>query len=310
MGDLTLDGDFVDCKESFHINPNCMGALKEYLDLNPCDQQRGNAFEAFTRDPSLDWAKFKLDFFLYAICENGCDCIPQIGADMHKPEIDLHRGNCPAHANADICKVFPNIKLIHLNGTENDSDTLPNVCPDLAEWKLSPASSGWPSKSYVEFSEEIEYFLERAVEATEVVSDRVVWDYCFDMETKQERILPLKTLGEQSTTTTTAMPAPTTTTTMPETTPLGESGKQSGFLGCYRDSEDRALPVMKGRFNNTLETCTEKCHSANFAYAGLQWKGQCWCGNDEYDKHGEASGCICDGPNFGLWMFCAYATGK
>jgi hypothetical protein len=34
-----------------------------------------------------------LDFFVYALCEGGCDCIPLV-ADRNIPAISVERGNC------------------------------------------------------------------------------------------------------------------------------------------------------------------------------------------------------------------------
>lgn len=434
LGKLNHDGSFEQCDEAFDIDDDCVDALNEYVNLNECDWQRREALDFFTSDPSVVWAQHKLDFFLYAICEEGCDCIPQSGADINQPEYDVHRGNCPAHAYYDICKLFPNIKLIHLMGTENDTGGLPDACPLLKDWLNSPASNNWLQNPDVELTGELEYFLERLSDATEVATDPVVWEYCFDVESKAGRILPFSPLptldapylgcyqdvktdralgvklsgsytvgqcsaacqvqghnyaarqwkGEcwcgsntdyvrhgtsqmcdcggsnvgnevfcaygpllgvednmapvEATITapdTTSMPAEATTMTAPgtstvldttftteamtttapgmtttevtTTTAPGTTSTSAVFLGCYKDANgNRALPISKGLSDNTVETCTAKCRLDNFSYAGLQWKGECWCGEDGYDKHGNTTGCDCDGPNYGFWMFCAY----
>merc|ERR1719395_463644 len=35
------------------------------------------------------------------------------------------------------------------------------------------------------------------------------------------------------------------------------------------------------------ETCFEKCSAEGYAYAGLQYKQECWCGNS-YGRYGKA----------------------
>merc|ERR1711959_392507 len=55
------------------------------------------------------------------------------------------------------------------------------------------------------------------------------------------------------------------------------------------------------------ETCFNRCSEAGYAYAGLQYTGECHCGN-EYGKHGETTGCNCErgSRQFGVWKQCIY----
>ena len=49
-------------------------------------------------------------------------------------------------------------------------------------------------------------------------------------------------------------------------------------LGCYTDSSTRALPVFKGYTDDmTPQKCEALCDG--YYYAGVQWHGECWCGN-------------------------------
>ena len=58
------------------------------------------------------------------------------------------------------------------------------------------------------------------------------------------------------------------------------------YLGCFKDSDGRALHFSKGIDQNTTE-CIELCEG--YKYVGRQYFGECWCENDDnYDKHGEA----------------------
>jgi hypothetical protein len=65
----------------------------------------------------------------------------------------------------------------------------------------------------------------------------------------------------------------------------GDSGEVQGNLsgdsykGCFSDDSDRALPVLAGdRGDMTPDACVQLC--AGYAYAGVQYYTQCWCGND------------------------------
>jgi hypothetical protein len=123
--------------------------------------------------------------------------------------------------------------------------------------------------------------------------------------------------------TTTAAPTTQATTTTEATTeaPVQAAAAEPAFLGCFIDKADRDMPF--GHRQNSWshkdavfklgerETCFEKCSSNGYAYAGLQWKGECWCGNS-YGKYGEADQSKCDcergAENFGKWHQCIYSV--
>jgi hypothetical protein len=86
--------------------------------------------------------------------------------------------------------------------------------------------------------------------------------------------------------------------------------KAPAFLGCFKDERDRDMPNRQGSFKlGERETCFDRCRAEGFQFAGLQWKGECWCGND-FGKYGEASAdqCACEAgsTNFGKWHQCIY----
>jgi hypothetical protein len=53
----------------------------------------------------------------------------------------------------------------------------------------------------------------------------------------------------------------------------------SGYVGCYTDDSNRALPNFLSQQGETVESCKQKAANAGFAYAGVQWYGQCFAGN-------------------------------
>lgn len=51
------------------------------------------------------------------------------------------------------------------------------------------------------------------------------------------------------------------------------------YVGCFTDDAKRALPVRLSDGGETVESCTQKAASAGYAYAGVQWYGECHAGN-------------------------------
>uniref|UniRef100_A0A6U5KNV4 WSC domain-containing protein n=1 Tax=Corethron hystrix TaxID=216773 RepID=A0A6U5KNV4_9STRA len=77
------------------------------------------------------------------------------------------------------------------------------------------------------------------------------------------------------------------------------------YRGCYKDSvTDRALPVRMQKSGASVQTCATLCEGYDFF--GRQWKGQCWCGNDNFSKHGKSKSCNCDGRNVGKRRNCVF----
>jgi hypothetical protein len=70
------------------------------------------------------------------------------------------------------------------------------------------------------------------------------------------------------------------------------------YVGCYREEEnDRAMPKLVGPAFS-IEGCIVACAAEEFEYAGLQWYGECRCGDHDYHRHGIPDGVEtqCDTP--------------
>jgi hypothetical protein len=69
--------------------------------------------------------------------------------------------------------------------------------------------------------------------------------------------------------------------TQPPTGPSvnpGVDGYQS--IGCYTEApQGRALPDGKATDKKTVALCIDACKQSNYMYAGLEYGGECWCGN-------------------------------
>ncbi len=61
--------------------------------------------------------------------------------------------------------------------------------------------------------------------------------------------------------------------TLPPAPPAGNE------MGCYADSPNRMLPVALMSSGATPATCVAAARAAGLAYAGLQFEGQCWGGD-------------------------------
>lgn len=85
------------------------------------------------------------------------------------------------------------------------------------------------------------------------------------------------------------------------------------YVGCYTDDPNRALPYWLGSVGD-IQSCVNIARANGLAYAGLQWYGECWGGNElRYTQVGDwecntpcASGQMCGGG----WRNSIYATGS
>ncbi|KAG6230812.1 hypothetical protein E4U34_007648 [Claviceps purpurea] len=72
-----------------------------------------------------------------------------------------------------------------------------------------------------------------------------------------------------------------TTRPGPPTGPVVNPGV-SGYasIGCYTEATTgRALPNGKGVEKKTVRDCVEACKGGRYLYAGIEYGGECWCGN-------------------------------
>ena len=58
-----------------------------------------------------------------------------------------------------------------------------------------------------------------------------------------------------------------------------ETTSSANYVGCYTDSSTRALPNELISSGATVESCLAAAQAADYAYAGVQYGGQCFAGN-------------------------------
>lgn len=185
------NGQFKDCSDIYNTNAGgCLGAMQKYVDANPCDPVRKEALAKLKGNPNNDDARITIDYFLYSVCEQCCDCIPigaAKGADLGKWV--TYRGNCPAHAFYDICKVAP--KFTHFvkigQGTPGKFKNAPSACNMLNGWAKSPFFFNWLKNPKTTLTPKLSDSLASVLEATSC-SSKPIWDKCFALESKQNNL--------------------------------------------------------------------------------------------------------------------------
>ena len=88
----------------------------------------------------------------------------------------------------------------------------------------------------------------------------------------------------------------------------------AGYMGCFVDkpAPNRALPMQFSSSGDTIETCKAKARNAKYLYAGVQWYGECWAGNDVLYEQVPESQCNTPCANGemcgGAWRNSIYST--
>ncbi|KAF2864815.1 glyoxal oxidase N-terminus-domain-containing protein [Massariosphaeria phaeospora] len=96
------------------------------------------------------------------------------------------------------------------------------------------------------------------------------------------------------------------------TPPAPSAPEGWGARGCYSDNGGARIlnvigTVEGGPSKMSPETCTAGCKNGDFKYAGVEYGGECFCGNELLNGHGPEEGCdmpcngdatqTCGGPN-------------
>lgn len=105
------------------------------------------------------------------------------------------------HYYSDLCTIYPNIKVVHAQGQiPIGSNTWGEVCPLLTDFVQSTAAAGWPTNPSVSVAANVRRFLDTLLIATEILNP-IVYKYCFDLETSQDRVigLPVPTISPKPT---------------------------------------------------------------------------------------------------------------
>lgn len=183
-------GYFNRCDAIYNINnPKCKFGIRRYVQLNPCDTIRKKQLQSFNSRDS----QFALDYFVYSICEECCDCIPDgsrkeqfLSRLKGNKLISYVRGNCPAHAHYDVCRVWPKVRDVARPGQPFIRNR-PQICPIILQWFRSPNSRNWSGNNNTKFSKSILEFLQRLVKAARCES-KGTWQMCVGLEKAQSRV--------------------------------------------------------------------------------------------------------------------------
>lgn len=194
MREHDAKGNFLNNKDIYDLEvPACRSAIAEYVSLNPCDTPRATQFANLE---NVDHRR-RMGFFMYAICESCCDCIP-IGSregeyDDRKAGVDgkkliqVRRGNCAAHMFYDVCAVWPRIKSVSAPGGKVES-WRHQVCPLVRKWEASDASADWMTTALLKgVDKRILRFLHHFNVHGKCRSKKV-WNECVKLEFAQGRV--------------------------------------------------------------------------------------------------------------------------
>lgn len=175
-----------------------MSAMRQYVNANPCDPVRAAALDKLEANPQDTEARQIIDYFLYSLCEQCCDCVPmgandeffsqyQAAHSSSDPALyDPARGNCPAHAYYDVCKVLPKVTSFHKIGQAPKSG-MPPACPLLNKWFEQPGSKNWQNDPQTDISPGLRAFLLNMLDVHECAKKQI-WDVCYDLEEKQKHL--------------------------------------------------------------------------------------------------------------------------
>lgn len=211
---VRADGGFVDCHHVYHVRaPACRAKLAEYAAANACDARRGALVAGWDAAPAH--AVARLDYFVYSLCELGCDAVPTgatvgeyaarrnatlagaAGGEDAAGLWNVRRGNAAAHFWYDVCKVFPRLGYFDrppphaarqaAAAADADAAGGGGVCGELAEWIESGDARNWAGRDDVNISAAAQTVIDDALWALQA-HEEATWRRCVPMETAQGRI--------------------------------------------------------------------------------------------------------------------------
>lgn len=191
------NGQFKDCAAIYDTKKgSCLPAMRQYAKANPCDPVRNQAIKDIDAGKNLNKAYGFLDYFLYSVCEQCCDCIPIGASGANLGAWFTTRGNCPAHAYYDICKVAPKFKYFIKTGQSAPGNlgSLPFACNELNKWANSPNFNNWLRNPKTSISNPLSNALGSVLHATSC-SSQSIWNKCFNLESKQNNLGKPGTIG-------------------------------------------------------------------------------------------------------------------
>lgn len=191
LRDPAPNGNFKDCSNIYNTqNSACMDSMNKYVEYNQCDGNRKKVMNILNNNPNNARAREDLDYFVYSVCEQCCDCIPMGASQANVGATVPDRGNCPAHAWYDVCAVMP--QFTHFINIGEDTPGIfknnpPSACKLLAGWKNSDQFPNWQKRAKVKMSGDLRAALNSMVKSTSCSSD-TVWNKCFNLESKQKNL--------------------------------------------------------------------------------------------------------------------------
>lgn len=186
------NGAFADCKSIYDLtDKECQRQVRYYADRNKnCDPIRAKQVMDFNNPANVEG----LDYFLYSVCEQCCDCVPR-GAKVEEwysrkragTNLLANRGNCPAHAWYDITLIWPKVKFVSPPRGMADDTEAKELKPMLKNWFNTPANKDWLLQGFTEIEPGLERFFKRFFKVVQCQRSDI-WVPCVNLETAQKRL--------------------------------------------------------------------------------------------------------------------------
>lgn len=202
LREFLSDGQFADCANIYDLNYKCREELKKYAKLNEkCDPIRAEQVKDFKNEDNRNG----LDYFVYSVCEQCCDCVPIRAAVEQFVKrrdkgtlLNVNRGNCAAHAWYDICRIWPDIRSTepydpllhdeeHAEEPESETNKPPKICPILFKWIKRPSNQKWVKAGWLWLDRPLKTFLSDLVVSANCTFPRT-WKKCTLLEGAQNRV--------------------------------------------------------------------------------------------------------------------------
>jgi len=121
-----------------------------------------------------------VDFFVYSICHQCCDCISLGASKANSGQWQTSRSACPLHTWYNICAVLPKVRwFMNIGGGSTDGHGSKPMCDDLHAW-----FKGWKKNPNAELKNSLHHFLNSILLSTSC-SVPGTWNRCFDLNKRK-----------------------------------------------------------------------------------------------------------------------------
>jgi len=168
-------------KKSFYSCPGPKGLMGEGVNCSVVLLPQGMCSDCPIRlgNPSYN-DLLTVDFFVYSICHQCCDCISLGASKANSGQWQTSRSACPLHTWYNICAVLPKVRwFMNIGGGSTDGHGSKPMCHDLHAW-----FKGWKKNPNAELKNSLHHFLNSILLSTSC-SVPGTWNRCFDLNKRK-----------------------------------------------------------------------------------------------------------------------------